>query len=60
MGSTWVLGLAKKLIGGMLQSIKISKSDIEKIVDYADKDENGMVDGLEFFELLMEYRSIKK
>lgn len=55
-----VINFAKRLLRHVLQSVSISKADINKIVDYADVDGNGMISGEEFFNLFIEYRSIKK
>ena len=60
MASTWAINLAKKLLRNILKSIQISKEDIDKIVAYADKNNNGLLDGEEIFDLILEYRSIKK
>ena len=60
MASTWAINLAKKLLRNILKSIQISKEDIDKIVEYADKNDNGLLDGEEIFDLILEYRSIKK
>ena len=60
MASTWIISLATKLLKNVLKSIKITKDDIIKMADYADKDSNGEIDGLELFSLFLEYRSIKK
>lgn len=60
MVSTWVISLATKLLKNVLKSVKITKEDIIKMVDYVDKDSNGEIDGLELFNLFLEYRTIKK
>jgi len=52
--------IAKKLLKNILKSVKMSKEDIMKVVDYADKDANGIIDAEELLGLILEYRSIKK
>ena len=60
MSSTWLMTIAKKLLKNILKSVKMSKEDIMKVVDYADKDANGIIDAEELLGLILEYRSIKK
>lgn len=60
MSSTWLMTIAKKLLKNILKSVKMSKEDIIKVVDYADKDANGIIDAEELLGLILEYRSIKK
>ena len=60
MSSTWLMTIAKKLLKNILKSVKMTKEDIMKVVDYADKDANGLIDAEELLGLILEYRSIKK
>ena len=60
MSNTWLMTIAKKLLKNILKSVKMSKEDIMKVVDYADKDANGIIDAEELLGLILEYRSIKK
>ena len=60
MSSTWLMTLAKKLLKNILKSVKMSKEDLMKVVDYVDKDANGIIDAEELLGLILEYRSIKK
>ena len=60
MSNTWLMTIAKKLLKNILKSVKMSKEDIIKVVDYADKDANGIIDAEELLGLILEYRSIKK
>ena len=60
MSSTWLMTIAKKLLKNILKSVKMTKEDIMKVIDYVDKDANGIIDAEELLGLILEYRSIKK